>query len=39
LKPTAALAFAAFIEKPLDNAIVILTGSALKIGRSDKFNL
>lgn len=39
IEPTAALAFAAFIEKPLDNAIVILTGSALKIGRSDKFNL
>lgn len=39
IEPTAALAFAAFMEKPIDNGIVILTGSALKIGRSDKFNL
>ena len=39
IEPTAALAFGAFMETPLDNAIVFLTGSALKIVNSDKFNL
>jgi threonine synthase len=37
VEPTSSLAFAAFMEKPLDNGIVILTGSALKINKSDKY--
>ena len=37
VEPTSALAFAGFMEKPLDNGIVILTGSALKISKSEKY--
>jgi len=38
VEPTSALAFASFIKEPEDNGVVILTGSALKIGSFVKFS-
>lgn len=38
VEPTSALAFASFIKEPEDSGVVMLTGSALKIGSFDKFS-
>lgn len=38
IEPTSALAFASFMEQPEGNGVVVLTGSALKIGSFNKLN-